>query len=148
MSHPPLTTVRTAIAGVSGYAGAELARLLLHHPRLAGSAPTFLGRAGETAKVLLTDLHPQLATSGQSPEVLPFDWDYLANSGTDILFLATPHEQAREWVPEALARNIRVIDLSAAWRLQEAANRAVYKLTDADPMLAQSLQAGSRLWLP
>ncbi len=137
---PAATTVRTAVAGVSGYAGGELARLLLHHPRLATSSPIFLGRAGETAKVLLTDLHPQLATSGASPEVVPFDWDRLADSGTEILFLATPHEQAREWVPEAIARGIRVVDLSAAWRLQEDSNRAVYKLTDADPALARSLQ--------
>jgi N-acetyl-gamma-glutamyl-phosphate reductase len=133
-------SVRTAIAGVSGYAGGELARLLLHHPRLAETPPTFFGRVGETSKVLLSDLHPQLATSGASPEVLPFDWNHLADSGTEILFLATPHEQSREWVPEAIARGIRVIDLSGAWRLQEDSNRAVYKLTDADPALAKSLQ--------
>lgn len=134
------TTVRTAIAGVSGYAGGELARLLLHHPRLMKTAPAFFGRVGETSKTLLTDLHPQLATSGQSPEVLPFDWDRLADFGTEILFLATPHEQSREWVPEALARGTRVVDLSGAWRLHSDRNRAVYNLTDADPALAEQLQ--------
>ena len=36
-----------------------------------------------------------------------------------MLFLATPHEQSREWVPEALERGLRVIDLSGAWRLTE-----------------------------
>lgn len=136
----PLTTVRTAIAGVSGYAGGELARLLLHHPRFSESQPKFFGRVDEAGRTLLTDLHPQLATSGPSPEVLPFDWDRITDSGTEILFLATPHEQSREWVPEALARGIRVVDLSAAWRLQEDSNRAVYKLTDADPSLASELQ--------
>jgi N-acetyl-gamma-glutamyl-phosphate reductase len=135
------TTVRTAIAGVSGYAGGELARLLLHHPRLASTPPIFFGRAGEMAKVLLTDLHPQLATNAASPEVFPFDWDRLADAGTEILFLATPHEQSREWVPEAVARGIRVVDLSGAWRLREDSNRAVYKLTDADPALARELQS-------
>ncbi len=132
--------VRTAVAGVSGYAGGELARLLLHHPRLAETPPAFFGRAGETTKGFLTDLHPQLATSGLSPEVLPFNWDRIVDAGTDILFLATPHEQSREWVPEALARNLRVIDLSGAWRLQSDHNRAIYNLTDADPALASSLQ--------
>lgn len=34
---------QTAVFGVSGYAGAELARLLLHHPRLRGRAPLFSG---------------------------------------------------------------------------------------------------------
>ncbi len=42
--------------------------------------------------------------------------------------------------PEALARGIKVVDLSGAWRLQEQSNRAVYKLTDADPALAAELQ--------
>jgi N-acetyl-gamma-glutamyl-phosphate reductase len=139
---PPLTTVRTAVAGVSGYAGGELARLLLHHPRLAGTQTKFFGRAGEASseKLLLTDLHPQLATNGRSPEVLPFDWQTLVDQGTEILFMATPHEQSREWVPEALARGIRVVDLSGAWRLKDDANRAVYKLQDADAVLAAELQ--------
>ena len=42
-----LSSLRTAVAGVSGYAGGELARLLLRHPRLADTPPVFLGRLGE-----------------------------------------------------------------------------------------------------
>ena len=37
-------TIQTAVVGVTGYAGAELARLLLHHPRLHGKPPVFAGR--------------------------------------------------------------------------------------------------------
>ena len=37
----------------------------------------------------------------------------VAERGVEVLFLATPHEQSREWVPEALARGMRVVDLSA-----------------------------------
>jgi N-acetyl-gamma-glutamyl-phosphate reductase len=37
-------TAQTAVGGVTGYAGAELARLLLHHPRLQGTPPVFAGR--------------------------------------------------------------------------------------------------------
>ena len=40
-------TVRTAVAGVGGYAGGELARLLLAHPRLAATRPVFLGRVAD-----------------------------------------------------------------------------------------------------
>src|ERR1700712_5256130 len=88
--------LRTAIAGVSGYAGGELARLLLNHPRLGDTAPTLLGRPGEnsTSKLFLTDLHPQLATTGAAPEVAPFSWDRLVEDGIEVLFLATPHEQS------------------------------------------------------
>ena len=132
-----------AVAGVSGYAGAELARLLLHHPRLANAAVSFYGRAGEPS-IPLTDLHPQLAIPGRiAPQSNPFDWDKLSADNTDILFLALPHEQSRELAPEALARGIRVIDLSGAWRLQHEDLRTIYKLTDADPVLAASIQAAA-----
>lgn len=131
------------MAGVGGYAGGELARLLLRHPGLRGAAPLFLGRADDSAsRTPLEEIHPHLASStAESPKVHPFSWDRLADAGTEILFLATPHEQSREWVPEALERGIRVIDLSGAWRLHDSGNRAVYKLHDANPTLAQQLQS-------
>lgn len=135
-----------AVAGVSGYAGGELARLLLHHPALSGTRPIFLGRAGEAEvgpSTSLEALHPYLTAPGHhaSTPVFPFSWDRIVDAGTKVLFLATPHEQSREWVPEAIERGIKVIDLSGAWRLQEARNRDVYRLTDANPELAAKLQA-------
>ncbi|QNI38567.1 N-acetyl-gamma-glutamyl-phosphate reductase [Edaphobacter sp. 4G125] len=136
---------RVAIAGVSGYAGGELARLLLRHPNMNGTAPLFLGRASESASAEITtieSLHPHLAGLGTkvSHAIEPFHWDRLVDTGIEILFLALPHEQSREWAPEAIQRGIRVIDLSGAWRLKEESNRAVYKLTDADPAVAAKLQ--------
>lgn len=142
------TPARIAVAGISGYAGGELARLLLQHPKLHGTAPVFLGRAGDGevgTATFLDDLHPHLATTTvdgpRSNEVFPFSWNRIVESAVDLLFLATPHEQSREWAPEALAHGIKVIDLSGAWRLHDDRNRAVYKLKDADPHLAASLQA-------
>jgi N-acetyl-gamma-glutamyl-phosphate reductase len=141
----PKSAPRIAVAGVSGYAGGELARLLLHHPAINGATPIFLGRGGETdlgTSTYLEDLHPHLATPGKSRsrQVLPFSWDRIVDAGIELLFLATPHEQSREWVPEAIERGIKVIDLSGAWRLKETANRNVYKLKDADPAIAHELQ--------
>ena len=52
----------------------------------------------------------------------PFSWELLADRDVETLFLATPHELSREWVPEALKRGMRVIDLSGAWRLKISAN--------------------------
>lgn len=137
---------KVAIAGVSGYAGGELARLLLRHPGMDGTAPMLLGRAGEPTSEIVTTLesiHPQLAGLGNEAThpVEPFHWDRLADAGIEILFLALPHEQSREWAPDAIKRGIRVIDLSGAWRLKEESNRAVYKLHDADPEAAARLQA-------
>jgi N-acetyl-gamma-glutamyl-phosphate reductase len=147
--------VQTAVAGVGGYAGMELARLLLHHPRLKGAAPVFLGRP-ETAHAAadlpapLTAIHPRLMdNNGSSGMVVErFSWELLEKRGVEVLFLATPHEQSREWVPEALDRGIKVIDLSGAWRLNEAENRAVYKFEDEGRETAVAVQAKSVYGMP
>ncbi len=132
----PAAPPRIAVAGVSGYAGAELARLLLRHPRLDSANLLFLGRPDDPVARPLDHLHPQLTgLVPVTPTVQPFSFDRLAAAGTNLLLLATPHEQSREWVPSALQQGLRVIDLSGAWRLQDPANRAVYKLTDPDPTL-------------
>lgn len=140
--HP---SVKTAVLGVGGYAGGELARLLLHHPRLHGVDPIFLGRVADdsaTGTVPLESLHPQLAVADRAlPPVRAFSWDLLKSEGVELVFLATPHEASREQVPAFLAHGLRVVDLSGAWRLQQESNRAVYKLTDADPALAAKLQS-------
>ena len=141
--------IRIAIAGVSGYAGAELARLLLRHPALQGNPPMLLGRLQTTEDTKpekptrLTELHPQLAGLPHTADlsVQPWTWDDLAREHIGLLFLATPHEQSREWAPVALAQGIRVIDLSGAWRLHDPAHRAVYKFEDLDPALAERTQA-------
>ena len=147
-------TIQTAVVGVTGYAGAELARLLLRHPRLKGAPPVFAGRVDEKdaarGGVPLSEIHPQLADCSGSGNLKlePFSWELLASRGVDVLFLATPHEQSREWVPEALARGLRVIDLSGAWRLNEAANRAVYAFEDDGSELADNIQAQAVYGLP
>ena len=147
-------TVQTAVIGVTGYAGAELARLLLHHPRLKGKPPVFAGRMdqrdAERGGIPLREIHPELADSKGSGNLRlqPFSWELLADLDVQVLFLATPHEQSRTWVPEALARGIRVIDLSGAWRLKEAANRAVYAFEDEGAEKAGEIQAQAVYGMP
>ena len=140
--------MQTAVAGVSGYAGLELARLLLHHPALEGTPPVFVGRDAEPIR--LTDIHPQLTDNHGSADLMvePFSWELLQQRGVQVLLLATPHEQSRTWVPEAVARGLRVVDLSAAWRLQEETHRAIYKFDDADAALATQVQEKSVYGLP
>ncbi len=146
-------TVQTAVIGVTGYAGAELARLLLHHPRLKGKPPVFAGRvdAKDEARggIPLAEIHPQLVGAYTSElKLQPFSWELLTNAGVDVLFLATPHEQSRAWVPEALERGMRVIDLSGAWRLNEAANRAVYQFEDDGTEVAGGIQRQAIYGMP
>ncbi len=140
--------IQTAVAGVSGYAGMELARLLLRHPALQGRPPVFVGRDAEPVR--LTDMHPQLADNNGSAELLvePFSWELLKKRGVELLFLATPHAQSRSWVPEALGHGLRVVDLSGAWRLRASENRAIYGFHDEDAMLAERVQTGSVYGLP
>jgi N-acetyl-gamma-glutamyl-phosphate reductase len=140
------TTVRTAVAGVGGYAGGELARLLLAHPRLRETKPLFLGRIADAAaggRVPLEQIQPQLAVGAgeKLPEVRAFRWELIKEMGIELVFLALPHETSREWAPEWLQHGVRVIDLSGAWRLHDAANRSVYKLEDKDSALGATLQA-------
>jgi N-acetyl-gamma-glutamyl-phosphate reductase len=145
------TGIKVAVMGVTGYAGMELARLLLHHPALAGHPPQFLGRA-EAAPEPLAAVHPQLMdNNGTGPnglKVEPFSWDLLQSRGISLLFLATPHEQSREIVPEALPRGLRVIDLSGAWRLNSAANRAVYQFADEGSSVATAIQTQAVYGMP
>jgi len=146
------TAPQTAVIGVGGYAGAELARLLLHHPRLAGRPPIFLGREEEAggARIPLAEVHPQLADNNGAGglTIEPFRWEVLKEDGVDTIFLAVPHEQSREWAPRLLAEGVRVIDLSGAWRLDQDENRAVYKFTDADPKAAASIQKEAVYGMP
>ena len=147
-------TIQTAVVGVTGYAGAELARLLLRHPRLKGKPPVFAGRVDEKEAscggIPLAEIHPQLADNNGSGSLRlePFSWELLADRGVEVLFLATPHEQSRKWVPQALAHGLRVIDLSGAWRLNEAEHRAVYAFEDDGSEQSEAAQAQAVYGMP
>ena len=147
-------SVQTAVIGVGGYAGMELARLLLRHPHLRDKAPVFAGRPGPNGAaqelVPLTAVHPQLMDNNGSSGLMiePFSWQLLERRGVEMLFLATPHEQSREWAPEALERGLRVIDLSGAWRLSQAENRSVYQFEDEGSQIAADVQTRSVYGMP
>ena len=146
--------LQTAVLGVTGYAGAELARLLVRHPKLKGQPPIFVGRINDYDQarggVPLSEIHPQLDDSRGTGalKLVAFDFDALTNANVKLLFLATPHESSRELVPEALKRGIKVVDLSGAWRLTDAENRAVYKFDDEGSPLAESTQKSAVYGMP
>lgn len=148
------TAIQTAVVGVTGYAGAELARLLIHHPRLKGKPPVFAGRVDSHDQarggVPLEEIHPQLRDSRGtgSLRVQPFSWELLEDLGVEVVFLATPHELSREAVPEARKRGLKVIDLSGAWRLEEATNRAVYRFEDEGSSTALATQSEAVYGMP
>jgi N-acetyl-gamma-glutamyl-phosphate reductase len=122
--------VQPAVIGATGYSGFELTRLLLSHPHV--QKPVLFRHKPEPGQPSsLAEFYPQLSGNGFGPLALePFSWDALKAKGVDLLFFCTPHEVSREWVLEAIDRGYRVVDLSGAWRLKEAANRAAYLFSD------------------
>jgi N-acetyl-gamma-glutamyl-phosphate reductase len=140
--------VQAAVVGATGYAGVELVRLLSCHPH--AKPPLLFGRPDEPAGTRLSTMYPRIASTeaAMSDELQPLEFTTLKQHGVDVLFLATPHEQSREWVPQALAQGVRVIDLSGAWRLQCAKNRAVYNFEDEHSHTAQQLQRQAVYGLP
>ncbi len=138
-------TIQPAVVGATGYAGFELARLLLRHPRV--KKPVLFSREGDSDSAPLDELYPHISGNGGYP-LEPFHWDALRAKGVNLLFLATPHEVSREWTPEAVRQGLHVIDLSGAWRLACPASRAVYQFHDQDPEVADQLTAQAVYGIP
>ncbi len=101
-----------AVLGASGYAGALTARLLWRHPVFELAAITSRSDAGRR----LDDLYPH----HRVPLVMDaYDVDELG--AVDAAVVAYPHGAAAEAVAELHERGIRVVDLSADFRLRDVA---------------------------
>jgi N-acetyl-gamma-glutamyl-phosphate reductase len=138
--------LKTALLGATGYSGAELMRLLLHHPRL--DKPMLLSREkADDCVADLANIFPSFSGNGSYP-LQPLSWPTLTQQGVELLFLATPHEASRSLVPEAVTRGLRVIDLSGAWRLKQEQHRAIYGFEDADSVAAAELTEKAVYGLP
>jgi N-acetyl-gamma-glutamyl-phosphate reductase len=140
------TKLKTAVLGATGYSGLELARLLVRHSKV--ESPLLLrrensGGEGENSPPAFSSF----AGNGHS-SLETFSWSELEQQGTELLFLATPHEVSRELVPEAIARGLRVVDLSGAWRLKQSEHREVYGFQDANASTAAELTERAVYGLP
>lgn len=108
--------IKTAVVGASGYTGMELLRLLLMHPNAELSCVTSRQYAGKP----LSEIFPRFASAEGSDLSFSLpDADTIAESGAQIAFLALPHGVAAEYATALLTRNIKVIDLSADFRLND-----------------------------
>ena len=105
--------VGVAIVGASGYTSRELIRILLNHPRARIVAAT--SRQDEAPR--LDALHPSL-TKRIDLACEPFDADKIAEKAS-FAFLALPHTASMAVVPALRERKVRVIDLSADYRLTD-----------------------------
>jgi N-acetyl-gamma-glutamyl-phosphate reductase len=105
---------RAAVVGVTGYAGFELARLLLRHPAV--EQPVFFLRDANAPRCL-SEVFPALRGWGEAP-CRAFSVEAVRNSGAEFVFLSTPHEFSLELAPQLSAAGLRVIDLSGAFRFR------------------------------
>ncbi|MCX6178027.1 MAG: N-acetyl-gamma-glutamyl-phosphate reductase [Chlorobiales bacterium] len=108
-----------SVIGASGYSGAELTRLLLHHPNIRLQELYAFSQAGK----FVNDLYPALACDKvYNP--------YHGEAESDIYFLALPHGEALQLVPALLEAGKTVIDLSGDFRLRSVSEHEdFYKQT-------------------
>src|SRR5262249_51657615 len=108
--------IKVAILGGSGYTGVALLEILLRHPQVEVVAVT--SRKAETPTV--AEMHPSLL-GRLDLRSEPFDADQLVAKGIQCAFGCLPHGASRAAIPQLLDRGIRVIDLSADYRLRDPA---------------------------
>ena len=104
--------IRVGIVGGTGYTGVELLRLLSGHPGVELVAITSRGDAGTAVADMFPNLRGYVDLKFCTPEEAPL-------SACDVVFFATPNGIAMKQAPALLAAGVRVIDLSADYRIQD-----------------------------
>jgi N-acetyl-gamma-glutamyl-phosphate reductase len=105
------TKIDVAIVGASGYTGLELVKILLNHPNF--NISYIANSEGDTT---IEQLHPCLK-SVISQKVEKADAKEIANVA-QLCFLALPHKTSMSFAKELLSLNVKVVDLSADYRLE------------------------------
>ncbi|EMR13589.1 N-acetyl-gamma-glutamyl-phosphate reductase [Methylophaga lonarensis MPL] len=106
--------IKVGIVGGTGYTGVELLRLLACHPEVSLQVITSRAEAGLPVSDMYPNLRGHVDLNFSEPDI-----DALAQC--DVVFFATPHTVAMATVPELLQRGVRVIDLSADFRVKDIA---------------------------
>jgi len=105
-------SVKASIVGASGYVGGELLRILAQHPRVELKALTSRQYAGE----YVHKVHPNL--KGIINAKFTGDDPVKASADADVVFLALPHKSSVNVVPELIKSGVKIIDMSADFRLK------------------------------
>jgi len=127
-----MSQVRAGVINVTGYIGAELARLLCQHPQV--ELVTVTGRSAAGQK--LGDVFPSLAGTNY---IIKAELD----SEVDIAFSTMPHKSSVDVVPSLLKQGIRVVDASADFRLKNAGEYPKwYGFTHPSPKLLREAVFG------
>ena len=122
---------RVAVAGASGFAGALAAYLVDRHPRLELSAITARSDAGRR----LDEIYPRYRVG---MELEPFEADAVAE-GADAALVAYPHGVAAPVVLALRERGLKVVDLSADFRLDRELYERYYQPHEAPDLIAEAV---------
>ncbi|MEM7468702.1 MAG: N-acetyl-gamma-glutamyl-phosphate reductase [Pseudomonadota bacterium] len=106
--------ISVAVVGATGYTGAELMRLLAHHPQMELTKATSRSDEG----LSISKFWPALRGEVDLAFTLP-DSDSLADC--ELIFFATPNGTAMHEAPNLLAKGCKLVDLSADFRLRDLA---------------------------
>ncbi len=106
--------IRAGIVGATGYTGCELLRLLASHPAVELSLVTSRSEAGRPVADLFPNLRGHLELAFSEPRAARLE-------GCDVVFFATPNGTAMTLAPALLEAGVRVVDLSADFRLRDPA---------------------------
>ena len=103
--------IKAGIIGATGYAGAELARLLVNHPDVEVAAVASVSYEGQD----IADIYPNLAeilpmTLGNPDDIIP---------DCDVVFASVPHGVSEEIAVKCMAHDTVLIDLGADFRLHD-----------------------------
>ncbi len=121
--------IKAGIVGGTGYTGVELLRILARHPDVAITAVTSRADAGVRVDTVYPSLRKLVDVSFSQPDI-----DTLADC--DVVFFATPNGTAMQMAEALLERGVKVIDLSADFRLQDVKEwQQWYGMTHACPDL-------------
>lgn len=107
------------IIGISGYTGLELVKLLLNHKFF--NLSYIANQSGETT---LHALYPNLINVAPNLPVKKIDFNEIKK--LDLVFLALPHKESMSIVPKILEFGVKVVDLSADYRLNAENYEANY----------------------
>ena len=112
--------VSVGVLGASGFTGTELLRIAAQHPDLEVVYATGDSQVGTRA----SDLYPSLAAA--YPELVYESFDIDRARGLDLVFLGLPHAASMALAPQLVGAVGCVVDLSAAFRLKNAAQYPLY----------------------
>lgn len=120
--------LKAAVIGASGYTGAELLRILWGHPEFEVCVAT----ANQYADQPIASLYPSLAVQYAGKFVT---YDPSALEGCDVAFSSLPHGESMKVVAAAHAAGVKVVDLSADFRLTASEYEEWYEAQHSSPDL-------------